>query len=419
MLLEDDPGDYTHFWTFEDGTVIAWYKSQFLAVPTAIPSIAPRYFVKLIDTTGYMVALFDSWISLEYGSIVDDVGYYSLSLDGNDDRLDLFQLDYMVEVWRGIPGVGVDWYCDFRGLHRTPKRAIDSKGKKIFTSTGVCLNHLLSRRDIGYKAGTIRADKDDVAETVMKEYVAENCGVDATVANGRLRDGAFPGFTIDADGGQGINWPGSRAYENLLGTLMDIANVSGIDYRVESLGNGQYRFFTYVDQLGVDRSVLGLNPATGLNAAGYPPVIFSVPIGNVQNIDYELNRNAEANAVFLLGKGDGSTRHITIVEDPGAGADSPWNDIEVAVNASSQEYEFQRVMVGIETLQQKAARESFSFTPLQQASSLYGVHYGIGDKVTAKYDDIQRDKRIVAVKVAISSSKETVDIVFADIPRRR
>lgn len=382
-----------------------------------VESIASRYYVRLLDQDGIQVALFDSFESLEFGHVVDDYGYYELTFkDNGDSRFELFELDGQVEIFRSVPGVSLDWYAEFEGFHRNEHRITGQSGDKFYISAGADYNELLFRRRIGYKGGTIRADKNDASETVMKEYVEENCGPSATVANGREIDGVFPGFVVQVDGGAGIDWSGSRAFDNLLDVLKDISNFSSIDFKVSGSGPAQFTFQTYEDQLGDDRTIEGLNE--GLNGAGNVPVIFSVPYGNLQSLEYSLDRSTEGNVVFVLGAGEGSTRTIITRENSTASDDSPWNSREISVPGSGQEFEYQLEDLGDESLEESRYVESFTFAPLQQPSRLYGLHYFLGDKVTMRYGDIERNKRIVGVKINVSEGRETITMDFADIPRR-
>jgi len=380
-------------------------------------SIAARYYVRLLKQNGSQIAIFDSFESLEFGQIVNDVGYHSLTLaDDGDSRLDLFELDGQVEVYRSVPGVGLDWYAEFSGFHRKENRITGQGGKKIYSSSGVDYNELLVRRRIGYKGGTIRADKNAEAETVMKEYVEENCGASATVVNGREVDGVFPGFAVQSDEGAGIVWAGRRPFDLLLDVLKDISNYSLIDFIVEGSGPAQFVFQTFEGQLGADRTTEGLSGK--LNGAGNPPVIFSVPYGNLQSLEYSLDRSTEGTVVFVLGAGEGSTRTIITRENSSAIASSPWNRRELSIPGSGQEFQYQLEALGDETLEEMKFMETFTFAPLQQPKQLYGLHYFLGDKVTMRYGDIERNKRIVSVKISVRGGRETITMDFADIPRK-
>lgn len=387
-------------------------------IPSMVPvSIAPRYYARLLNTAGMVVALFDDWISLAYYKEINGIYEYTLTFaDNGDSRLSLFDTDFIIEVWRSVPGSGVAWYRDFVGLHRRIKRNLDSDGKKTVSSIGVGMNGLLSRTYILYNAGTLMADKSCPAETAMKEYVEENCGSSAVTANYRHANGALPGFSVDTDHAYGTLWQGSRAYKNLLSTLDDIANYAGIDFEVMYTGAGTFIFRTYNGQLGVDRTYVGLNTHTGLNSAGNVPVKLSPDMGNVQDEEYIFDRLAEHNRILVLGKGDGATKEWVVVEDASAVNDSPWNRCEAVIDASSQEFQYQRTMAGWEALVANKAVESISITPLQRPNCLYGKHYDLGDRLTVVAGSVTRNKRVIADRKTITSERETIELTFKDIP---
>lgn len=401
------------------------------------------YYVRLMNQSGVQVALFDDWVNLEYTNKVNDVGEYQFVINGDDARVPLFELDGQFEVWRSVPGMNVGWYLDYEGFHRKQERITTSDGKRMFVSRGVSYNDLLARTVIGYKEGTIRSEKNAPAETAMKEYVRENCtdlADDRTVV-GRLNfdehlgdpiyepgptggfigytgevvyTSALPGFTVEEDGFGGPNWQGERAYENLLSTLQDISGVSGVDFAVSGNGPAKFIFRTYLDGLGIDRRYSDLNPVTGLNGSGNIPVLFSVPFGTVREITYTNDRLKEANAVMVLGQGELSTKEVYTVADTDAIAASPWNRREVVRPGSNQDYDYQFRLIGKETLQENAANEGVDFTPLQTETNCLGLHYDIGDWVTARYDDIYMDKHITKVMIRISASEEGITIEFGD-----
>lgn len=386
-------------------------------------SIAPRYHVILKDQSGNQVAIFDDFESLTIDRRLNEISNYNFIMVDvrDDDRFDLFELDGQVEVWRTVPGCDLDWYCEFRGLHRKLERSTDSNGVTKFTSSGVGYNELLARKTIAYKAGTIRADKNAPAETVMKEYVEENLGptADDTVV-GRLYQGGFPNFRVEEDSGAGETWTGSRAFENVLDVIKEIANFSGIDFAVEHDGDAHFVFNTYENQLGDNRTDEGIG-ANGLNSYGNPPVIFDFNLGNTREDAYLLDRMSEANVIVVLGEGELSTRTTLTVSREDAIDDSPWNIREISRGAGNYDPDYETYSLttfGEEALEEMQKKETFDIIPMQQPSTLYGKHYFLGDRVVVKKGAIKLYKKIVAVTITIdgSSGTEDISVEFADIP---
>jgi len=383
-----------------------------------------RYKIRVYDTNGVQQAEFDDWLSLQFSRKVNDFGSYTLKFrDTGDARFDEFVLDAQVKIMRRITGIDspVDWYDEFCGFHRNPKRYVEASGEQSFESIGVGFNELLARRAIMYKEGTIRADKNDAAETVMKEFVQENCtSTGDLTAVGRLNydnDAGvllyscnFPGFSVETDGGNGVNWTGSRPYENLLDVLQDIAEMSAIDFAVVDNGVAQFQFRTYTDQMGTDRTE---------NNGVVAPVIFMLGFGNIEDVGYEWQRMGEVNAVCVLGKGDGSTRTTKTRNKPSTQDDSPWNVREATRSASSYDEDYEDYSLrtsGDEILEELKAKLGFSFQPLQQDSAIYGVHYFLGDRVTVNYGGLTVDRKIVGVNIAVDENGEQVSLELSEIP---
>jgi hypothetical protein len=381
-----------------------------------MPTIASRYYLRLKDQSGVTVAIFDNFASASFTKRVNNIGEFSLRFyDDEDPRFDLFELDGQLEFYRSIPAFGLDFYREFSGLCRSFTRNTDSDGRKFFDVSGFDYNHLLSRRTIAYKHGTILAEKNDYAEDVMKEYVYENCGAGA-VSPTRIIEGIFPNFTVQAesaDHAQTALWRGDRGFENLLDVLQMIANFTlgttpakrAIDFSVEPNGDGAFVFNTYLDQYGSDRTV-----DTSI------AVVFSVELGNLQEVSYTEDRSREATTAVVLGRGERSTQTVIARANTGASDDSPWNSIEIARAADQNEFTYQLEDFGDGLLQENKAREDFSVVPMQVPSTLYGIHYFLGDMVTVRHRVIDRDKKIVAVRVNIQEKQgEAVDVEFSDL----
>jgi hypothetical protein len=391
-----------------------------------VDSIAARYSARLLDQQSQQVDVFDRVTSFEINNKLNGVGSHTVIFDDlSDDRKNAFVVDGQLQIYREVPGVGLDRYVEFEGLHRASTEKIDKNKRDIFTSSGVGFNSFLERTNIAYREGTIRADKYDVAETVMKEYVEENCGPSATVANGRIIDGVLPYFTVQRDARQGPLWSGSRAFENLLDSLQAISSYAGVDFDVIRLGYPGFVFLTYHLLKGADRTTIGLDSATGKNAAGNEPVTLSVSLGNLQEATYENNRLEEANVCIVLGDGDGSTREILARDDETEANRSPWNRMEVArpsqpafipglsEEAAAELKTFSMQQTGDEVLEELRAKEDFTFSPLQQPSSLYGLHYFLGDRITVQFRDFTAHKRIVGVQIRVQRDKETISLDVA------
>ena len=372
--------------------------------------MATRYQIILRDQAGAQVAMFTTWRSLLYNKKLNDVGEYQLEIDGDLAVISQFILDGQVEIRRRDQDASpaIDWYTDFAGFHRTEARRHDERGASIYTSSGVDYKHLLARRAILFRDTTAGAGKSGPGETVMKEYVDENAGPGA-VSPPRAFAGVFPSFTIQPDGAAGANWEGNKPYRPLLATLREIADATGVDFDVVATALATFQFQAQAEPLGLDRTTTGLNPVTGLNAAGNAPLVFSLDYDNMAVPSYALHRIQEITAAIVLGQG-GEGNRVLVERTSGDIADSPWNRTEAVKNANQDEDTAALNARGDAFLQELQARESFTFAALQIPATLYGRDYFLGDRVTARYQTIERNFQITGVTIRVQEGVEEIAI---------
>ena len=372
--------------------------------------MAARYQIILRDQAGAQVAMFTTWRSLLYSLRLNDVGTYQLEIDGDLPIINSFVLDGQVEIRRRDQDASpaIEWYTDFAGFHRTEARRHDDRGASIYTSSGVDYKHLLSRRAILFRDTTAGAGKLGPGETVMKEYVNENAGPGA-VSPPRIFAGVFPSFTIQPDGAAGATWEGNKPYRPLLATLREIADATQVDFDIVATAPATFQFQAQAEPLGRDLTTTGLDPVTGLNAAGNPPLVFSLDYDNMGQPNYALHRIQEITAAIVLGQGAEGNRVLVERTSPDA-ADSPWNRTEAIKNANQDENAAALNARGDAFLQELQARETFSFDALQVPSTRYGRDYFMGDKVTARYQTIERNFQIKGVTVRVQEGVEEIAI---------
>lgn len=377
--------------------------------------MAARYQVILRNQAGAQVALLTSWYSLDYVVRLNDIGTYTLEIDGALAVVNDFIVDGQVEIRRRDQDTSpeIDWYTDFRGFQRTEVLKTDADGRSRFASIGVDPKHLLARRVILFKDTSTEAAKTGPGETVMKSYVNENAGPGAT-APPRLFAGVFPGLTIQADGGAGSTWQGNKPYRPLFRTVREIADATAVDFDLVFTGAVSLEFQAQAEPLGVDRTTTGIDPATGLNAAGNAPLIFSLDFGNMEEPALTTHRIDEVTAAIILGQGAEDEREV-IERTSAAATASAFNRIESVRNANQEEDTAALNAVGDAVLQDLQARETFFFGALQIPSTLYGRDYFVGDLVTARYGSIERNLKIVAATIKVQEGIESIAIEVSDV----
>ncbi|GAI16624.1 unnamed protein product, partial [marine sediment metagenome] len=114
--------------------------------------------------------------------------------------------------------------------------------------------------------------------------------------------------------------------------------------------------------------------------------------------------------------GEGAARALEIRTDAGAIADSPWNRREMFADARNEDTAAALQDKGDRLLEERQAEESFSFDVIQTAACIYGRDYFLGDLVTARYGDIETDKKIVGVGIVVQENRDTISVELADVP---
>lgn len=375
------------------------------------------YFVRLKDpSTGNVLTEISDYLDLTINHRINSSGYAAIALDGDHSAIRHFGRDTIIEIYRSVLDLGLDWYIEFEGLNRTPVRQTFENGKRSFTANAQGYMDLLARRIIAYNAGTVYTNKNNTAETVMKSFVKQNIGPDAT-SPPRLANGVCSGFFIETDAAQGSVWKGSRAYKNLLEVLQEISDETNMFFDVMGWQNKNFLFKVFPNVRNKDRRYIGINPSTGLNSAGNAPVSFSLDRGNVQSAVLSENATNQVTRVFALGQGVEGARRVVIKEDANATAESPFNLHEISRQATSEDSDAGLTKVANAELNAGKPVNTFNFSVLQTEGSFYGKHYTWGDFVTGRYDDFQEDKYIIGGDISIvPGQQEAITLNLADIP---
>lgn len=251
-----------------------------------------EYVLVIRSPAGAKLAEVDDYHWLGYRRVVNDPGVLKFRLDGDNKAVDLLSHNSQVEVRRRVAEHGIAWHVDFYGLFQWPKR--QTTEHDVFEA--VCPGQLsmLGWRHVAWAAGTANRSKFTgvAAETIMKTLVQYNATSDATVANGRKREGAVTGISIEADSARGTVRDWGCAHANLLKTLQELALVGGGDFDLIKTGAQAWEFRFYPGQRGTDRSAT---------------VLFSLGYGNMANPTYSYDRTQEATVAIVGGQGEGRT----------------------------------------------------------------------------------------------------------------
>jgi hypothetical protein len=391
-----------------------------------------QYKAMLYSPDGEFLAQFENFRRLEIVHLINGVDRCTMTIEGQDDRLDYFTTNAILEIWRKIPGYTPSavpaerlkpngWYVEWEGLQSDIQRTVFRNGDEQAVMRLDGFLDLVSRREVMWYATKSSSESKKVsiaAQTAIHEFVEENCGAQALATNGRFIDGAIDGFSVATSDGEGPVWSGARAYRKVLDVIANIGDYASIDFNVVGIGDGNFEFRTYVDQLGKDRTTNGLDSTTGKNGAGNAPVTFSLSADNIEQITYKTERRASVNVVCALGKNQYTSRDYNIQVNAAEIDDRRINQREATRNCNTQDDANELQISAREWIETKKAREDFTFVPLITPSTVYGVHYWWGDKMTARFKDIIRDKRLVGLKIVVDENIETFqNWSFQTIPR--
>jgi hypothetical protein len=326
------------------------------------------YRLDVLDTAGALRYSITDFTALAYIGRENSPGSLTFAIRGDHPLLADLADFWQFEVWRKPEGQA--WYRDFVGIYLADfSWTFGDQSRFVAVCPGIL--SLLSMREIGYYANYTGRTKFSTtpAESIMKSLVTYNATSAATTANGRKRNGtAWPAsrITVQADGAGGnvLDW--YCFGENLLKALQRLAPVAGGAFDLVKTAADAYEFRWYAGQRGADRTA---------------EVIFAIERGNMANVAYRGQRD-QATVGMGWGRGEEAARDYVTRTGPNYSAEK---DIEMFVNGQNvEEGDTAGLSAQVDKALDKAkAVRSFSFQALQSPQTLYGVHYGVGDLVTA------------------------------------
>lgn len=356
-----------------------------------------EYRLDFYDTSGAKTAEVTDYLSLAYRKVVNAPGLLRFTLKGDSNKISTLSDKGVVEVWRRNSDIGLTWTQDFVSLFRS--QGDTQKDVRLFTANCPGILTMLGWRIVAWYAGTTnRSDFTTAkAETILKTLVSYNAGSNATTANGRWRAGVDGSnklsglYTISnqADGAAGNSLSIGCAWDNLLDALQAVvAKGSGGDFDLIKTGGTAFEFRWYTGQRGTSRTT---------------SVYFSLDRGNMSETDYSYDRTDEA-TVAIVG-GQGQTTYRTLVTRTGTDYGST-NDIETFVNGTSYTTTAALNAIGDGELFSRRARQVYRWKALQAPNAYYGVHYVLGDLVTAIMRGTSSTQKVTAVDVEFTQNGE-------------
>lgn len=347
--------------------------------------------LRLHDNAGARVATFDTWPALQVEVGVNRPAVFALELDGNDPRVALFEHDGILEGWWTDADAGIAWRREFCGLCVDPRKWTDAQGGKHYQISGLGLEDVLARTIIDQDAGSAASRKTGVGETVLKAWVDQEAGPGAGAR-------ARTGLSIEADAAAGGTWSGQRSNRSLLTVCQQVAEATKLQFGIERTATGAFTFEFRV-WAPTDRRTT---------------VRFAEVFGNMGQPSVTETQSAVANWIKAAGDGSGASRDVAYDTDAASIALSPWGQRERFVNAAGQDVGDELDDRAAQELVANRARVGFDFTVIQTPGTLYGLHYFLGDYVTAIYDGVSYDRRIDAVRWGVTAAGVTAKVVTVE-----
>lgn len=357
----------------------------------------PVYRLDLSSTAGAKFAEITDFDWLSCTLAVNQANFLSTQFRGDHAALASLTDKCLVDLYWRDPDMGIAWQRVFNGFYHAQHR--EKEPTNIFQMKVPGDLSRLSWRIVGWRSAVANRSKFTAvkAETIMKTLVSYNAGASATVANGRLREGAITGISVEADGAHGNTLDWYCAQDPLLETLQKLALLGGGDFDLVKTAAAAWEFRWYTGQLGTDRSAT---------------VKFGVELGNMGKPIYEYDHLDEATVAIVGGQGDEADRDFVVR----TGLDyAVSNDIEVFVNATDVD---QGVTAGLNAkgdkrLAELRAKEVFPFKILQTPACAWGKHYFLGDlvKINNPFTSVSSTQKVKLVILGLDGKgNKTIDV---------
>ena len=351
------------------------------------------YSCRVADPAGQPLIEVANFLSLDYALSVGGIGVLQLTMPTSfDDRL--FRLDGRVGVWRSIHGRPPTLDGESMFLIRTWQYT-----RETTTMTAYHAKSLLQRRILAYYAGTTYTTKNATpAGNLIKALVRENLGV-GIVGTDRLgvetQADLSAWLAIQANMGDGANVAAQDAYADLYDLIKEIGNAStqaGIYLTTDIVAptESTLELRTYAGQRGVDH-----------RAGSAAPIILSEDAGTLTNCQLIIDRSREATMAICAGTGGSLSRITATSMDAARMGESPFNRIEVFGDYTtiSDPAALQAKADAIV----RAGRPHTEFTAdiVETPGATRGIHYDLGDLVTAEFRGQQYDCRLDTIGVSV------------------
>lgn len=362
----------------------------------------PDYQIVMLDpATGKLVTMLDgsAFYQLRYSRVMNDIGALAITLPSERAGAELDVLDLIIEVKRTSPVTGL-LVTEETYLSRVFHRYREGDEERV-TIGAFSLNHLLSRRVIDVADDPLEAGgystKAGPTDLILYEYAVQQIAQQASEPR------RMPGLSVRSVLGVAESAGARLRYENLFDVFQQYSKQADIQFHIARTTGANMELS--IGFLGVDRT----------QTTNYPsaPFVLLNPIrGNLSDPSIRRDRKDEGNFVYLQGKGQGGNRTL-LTYFSNTLSDSPFNRIEYSEDARQVEKgdSLGLLSQAANSLKEHEALIEFEFSPGgSEPGNVYRLDWDVNDKLTASWEGISVDVRVVSVEINISASGEQMNI---------
>lgn len=364
-----------------------------------------NYEIWLTNDVGMRLLQLNNFKWLMASKSTRSLGSLQLGLQHSFD-INYLRPDCMIQVWRAPTEGGQKklWQAYFiREWLFMTQGAV-----KMLRVYGFGPKELLCRRIIAAYSESTEATKTDYADDMMKEFVTEcfSDTVDPTPSAGSRQ---LSGLSVAGENSAGPTISYSAPWKKLLsrdggGTLANIQRAAkkagteiffDVEPYIVTTKSINFIFRTKTDQPGFDRT---------------DEVVFSLTKGNLTNISFIYDYSDEVNFIYAGGQDQKTHREIQQVYDASRYNDSQWNRCEGFEDARTSELSNSVREEGRAALEEGRPKVRFKATPISTEATRFGREWDWGDKIRARYENVEFDAIIRAVTLTIDSDgNEKID----------
>jgi hypothetical protein len=366
------------------------------------------YEVYLYSNTGTQLACLTKRLTrLEWNRIVNDQGSFAITLSDKLDPVDVakFMLNGRIAIYRKPDPLGMS-RLEMVGFIRGWDFETDIRGVTRYTWYGPDQNCLLADRVFfPFSAGFWAPNQGGYADTAMRELVEHNLGSgdsnstarDVVTANGAGLTIAIESSATTTSCSTPLQWTHECGGKSLLRCCQEICSLS------KSLGTTPVPiFFDMCTDSDVAFTFRTFANRRGINhrSDSGQAVHIGIRYGNLSMPRWQHDRTREINAVLTVRYAMSYSSAEWSLDDARIGQ-SPLNRREMGTTSSGQEL-----------LNEGKPKPRFSGKIQSAPGSLYGLHWGLGDELTADYLDQQYNVRVLSVGAGVVGGREQMATTF-------